>query len=422
MCLRSSFFQGQAEETPKLLDKQLPTVPKSDDTAEILYRKTSDGKFVVVSQAVTPAADSLVKPEVPAVPKLPLSIPTTAIPSGPRIKDWNGWPDGSFACDLTFEEYEATGNLKVHWAHKVHGGDRTGDLHALVYPKGKRSSRKCLGVLTCDNTDCEIVVRPNVRPEKIERQIVDGCPKCRSSLTRVSCTNVSKIWVYAHGVHYENGVPHSHGRLPHVLGLLPEEQERFESIVRAHPKAGPLELIHGVATINGPGESVAEISQCLVNADRVNKEKQKYSRRQGMTGDAFVTAFSDFCKKNPGFVIFSHVADVTVISFQSAFMASQLVKEGVLDGPVNGLVSDATHSFFKDREAKLVISSIYSPDLACWVPGIFSYTNGLTIQHYKYHFAALFQSIANEARLRSIEITDEMFAGVSIYSFHFNWY
>ena len=133
-----------------------------------------------------------------------------------------------------------------------------------------------------------------------------------------------------------------------------------------------------------------------------------------MTGDAFVTAFSDFCKKNPGFVIFSHVAEITVICFQSAFMASQLVKGGILDGPVNGLVSDATHSFFKDRDAKLVISSIYSPDLACWVAGIFSYTNGSTAQHYKYHFAALFQSIENEARLRGIKIVDEMFAGVSV--------
>lgn len=261
-----------------------------------------------------------------------------------------------------------------------------------------------------------MTVRPHVRPEDIKKQEVSGCPKCQSSLTRVTCNNISKIWIYAEGIHYENGEAHSHGHLPHVLGLLPDEQERFESIVKAHPKAGPLALIHGVATINGPGESVANISECLLNADRVTKEKQKYSRRQGMTGDAFISAFSEFCKKNPGFVIFSQVTDVTVICFQSGFMASQLVKEGVLDGPVNGLVTDATHSFFKDREAKLVISSIYSPDLACWVPGIFSYTNGSTIQHYKCHFAALLQSIEHESHLRGIEITDEMFAGVRIHS------
>ncbi len=337
--------------------------------------------------------------------------------SDSRIANWNGWPDGQFACDLTFEEYEKTGNLKIHWAHRVMGGDRTGDLHATVYQKGKRRARRCLGTLDCENPDCEVVVRPHVRPEAIDKQMISGCPKCHSSLTRVTCDNISKIWIYAGGVHYENGESHSHGRLPHILGLLPEEQERFESIVKAHPNAGPLELIHGVATINGPGESVADISECLINADRVNKEKQKYSRSQGMTGDAFVSAFSEFCKKNPGFVIFSQVSDVTVICFQSGFMASQLVKEGILDGPVNGLVTDATHSFFKDREAKLVISSIYSPDLACWVPGIFSYTNGSTIQHYKYHFLALFQSIEHESSLRGIEITDEMFAGVRTYFF-----
>ena len=402
-----------------------PVAPKADAGADTLYRKNSDGKFVPVTADKLPVA-SPVKKEVSSTPsqKTPaLKPPPTLAKSSAMatsdscIANWNGWPDGEFTCDLTFEEYEKTGNLKVHWAHRVMGGDRTGDLHATSYEKGKRRARKCLGVLDCENPDCEVIVRPHVRPEAIDKQMISGCPKCHSSLTRVTCDNISKIWIYAGGIHYDNGQAHSHGRLPHVLGLLPDEQERFESIVKAHPNAGPLELIHGVATIHGPGESVADISECLINADRVNKEKQKYSRSQGMTGDAFISAFSDFCKKNPGFVIFLHVSDVTVICFQSGFMASQLVKEGILDGPVNGLVSDATHSFFKDREAKLVISSIYSPDLACWVPGIFSYTNGSTIQHYKYHFLALFQSIANESRLRDIAITDEIFAGVRTY-FH----
>ena len=76
------------------------------------------------------------------------------------------------------EEYEKTGNLKIHWAHRVMGGDRTGDLHATVYQKGKRSARKCLGILDCENPDCEVTVRPRVRPEAIDKQMIIGCPKC----------------------------------------------------------------------------------------------------------------------------------------------------------------------------------------------------------------------------------------------------
>jgi hypothetical protein len=44
-----------------------------------------------------------------------------------------------------------------------------------------------------------------------------------------------------------------------------------------------------------------------------------------------------------------------------------------------------------------MITSAYSADLLCWVPGLFSYTNGASAQHFKYHFVGLFQSIAAEA-------------------------
>ncbi len=96
-----------------------------------------------------------------------------------------------------------------------------------------------------------------------------------------TCPNRSKIWTFRHGIYYDNGEPHTHPRLPHVLGLLPAERRQFEAIVSENPKSGPLQLITGVPTIHGPGKSVADISNCLVNADRVNKEKQKIVRHSG---------------------------------------------------------------------------------------------------------------------------------------------
>jgi len=42
-------------------------------------------------------------------------------------EDWDGWPNGTFERDFTFEEFEKTGSLSVHWAVTVNGGDRKGD-------------------------------------------------------------------------------------------------------------------------------------------------------------------------------------------------------------------------------------------------------------------------------------------------------
>ena len=72
-------------------------------------------------------------------------------------EDWDGWPDGTIEQDFTYQEFEKTGNLNAHWAMAVSGGDRKGDEDALVWQRGKRSTRKCLGVIECDNPTCAII-------------------------------------------------------------------------------------------------------------------------------------------------------------------------------------------------------------------------------------------------------------------------
>ena len=59
-----------------------------------------------------------------------------------------------------------------------------------------------------------------------------------------------------------------------------------------------------------------------------------------------------------------------------------------------------------------VLTSVYSPELACWLPGLMSFTNGASADHFKWHFLALFESIAEEVEWRKITIDDELFAGV----------
>jgi hypothetical protein len=95
-------------------------------------------------------------------------------------------------------------------------------------------------------------------------------------------------------------------------------------------------------------------------------------------------------------------------------MASQLVREEKLDLPINGFVNDAAHGWWKERNYLLMITSVYSPELACWIPGVMSFTNGASADHFKWHFLALFESIAEEAEWRQMTIDDELFAGVDI--------
>ena len=53
--------------------------------------------------------------------------------------DWDGWPDGPFVRDFTWEEWEATGHLQVHLATKMGGGYR-GDENAAHWTLGKKTT------------------------------------------------------------------------------------------------------------------------------------------------------------------------------------------------------------------------------------------------------------------------------------------
>jgi hypothetical protein len=225
---------------------------------------------------------------------------------------------------------------------------------------------------------------------------------------------VSELWKYKDGVHYINGGYHQHARPTHILHLSPNQRVRFDAIVTANPKVKSLGLLVGVPGLHGPGESVADISDVFLNADRIRKERQRVRKGESQGGDGFLAEFAEFASDHPGFVIYSQMGEVTVIVMQSAFMASQLVKNGILEGPVNGLISDAAHGFWQNRTSILIVTSCHSPHLFCWVPVIFTYSNGSSAEHYKLHFLALLQSVAHEAEKEKVVVTDELFAGVCL--------
>jgi len=228
--------------------------------------------------------------------------------------------------NFTFEEVRRTGNLQVHWATRVGGGDRRGQIDALEWNLGKKSTRTCLGILHCDNPVCEIVIRPHVKPTNLSHQLQMKC-KCGAALSIQSCGLRSVLRTWSGGVHYTNDGYHTHQRPTHILHILPNEKARFEAIVKANPTSGPLQLLVGVPTIYGPGESVADISPVFLNAHRVGKERQKIKKEGNLTADGMIAAFKEFAKKHPNFVRRSTIGEDTVISVQTSFMQSQLVKD-----------------------------------------------------------------------------------------------
>ena len=371
-----------------------------DALSEVLYQKTADGQFIPYNLTThTKSANDASHQVLPQK-------------SESDIVDWDGWPDGGFSRNFTWKEVEATKNLRAHWSYKANGG-YGGDEHASTWQKGKKTSRKCMGVMLCDNHPvCGIITHPQTTARGIDSQLRKGC-ECGAILIHQQCEVRSFLWQWSGGIYYNNGGNHEHKRPTHLLHLLPDEETRFRALVKSNPMSGPRALITGVPTFEGPGESVADISDVLLNVDRVSKERLKVKHGAGESGDNFLENFAKFEDEHPDFIILSRLGKYTVISTQTAFMRSQLVKDDVVDGPVNGMVSDAAHGWWKDRKALLMISSTYCPVLHCWVPGVVSYTNGASRNHFAAHFLAVLQSIALEAEMRGIYVTDDLFKNVS---------
>ncbi|CAA7271430.1 unnamed protein product [Cyclocybe aegerita] len=323
---------------------------------------------------------------------------------------WDGWPDDVLKKDFSFDEVERLDDLQVHWATKTNG-TRLGDIFALTWEGGKKSVRKCLGIIECDNPDCRIIIRPRTHPKPLQAQLQQSC-KCGAVLYHERCSVHETLWKWAEGIHWTNSGAHKHPRPTHMLHLSGEEKNRFQDLVQAHPTVGPLGLIVGVPGINGPGKSVTEISDIFWNADRVSKERSKIKQGADVGGDGFIAAFKKLEEDHPEFVVSSTFGIVTVVSLQTPFMRSLLVRDTTLEEPVNGTVNDATHGWWSERNALLIVTSVYDVKTQSWSPSLFSYSNGARTLHFKYHFVALFQGIAEEADSRGIDIEDRLFAGV----------
>ncbi|PPQ91243.1 hypothetical protein CVT25_000301 [Psilocybe cyanescens] len=156
-------------------------------------------------------------------------------------------------------------------------------------------------------------------------------------------------------VHFFNDGPHSHAHPGCVLHPLPDEKLHFEELVQAHPKTRPLGLMADVPGVARPGESVIDISDVYLNADQVGKERLKIKKKAQTRGDDFMAGFSKFMAEHPGFVLNAQLGVVAVIMVQSKFMWSNLVKNSLLERLINRMVNDATHDWWEEHSALLMV-------------------------------------------------------------------
>ena len=327
------------------------------------------------------------------------------------LTSWDPWPNGHFERTLSNDEYTASNCALVHWATRNRGG-YTGNAAASSWHEGKKGIRSCLGVITCNNQDCNARIRPPVRPKALEKRLQESCPICGSGVLHHNTCDVKIIThTFRGGRHIEHQGYHFHDR-PIPIHLTVSEKAELAETVSEHPKVGPAMLMTGVPKLHGHTKPVTEISPTLLNADRVKYEVGKIRKPSQISGSEFLR-YAQFCADHPNFVINSHVSDCIVLSMQSSVLAGQFVKEIIPDEAINGIVSDAAHGYWLDKNSLLIISSTYSPILECWVPGVFSWSNGASAEHYEHHFYALMKVIESECHRRDLGLTDDYFANVS---------
>ena len=277
------------------------------------------------------------------------TIPVKPIQSPVKVSaKWDGWPDGDWQQDFTNEEYYELGELPVHWAMAVTGGDRNRLANSPDVLHGKRTMRKCLGIIRCENSNCNRIIRPKTRKKTILAQLEKGC-KCGSDLYHVTCDITSVLIHWQDGVRYINGGTHTYAHLPHLLHLLPDEHKQIDKIIQDHPSLGPLQLAVGIPGFNGPGQSIADISPIGLNTDRIGKLKSnsRISQVGGNSGGitSSLDRFATFQRSHPNFIRYNQIGAITVIVMQTVWMQLQIQHDIIQHEPVHGFVTDAAHGF-----------------------------------------------------------------------------
>jgi hypothetical protein len=236
-------------------------------------------------------------------------------------------------------------------------------------------------------------------------------------LERVVCHAMDFRARFKGGCFYRHRNVHTHPPPPAKIPL-PWQVEEFEQVVRAHPNATPSQLRAGVATPFGRVPPVSDISPAFINSDHISYRRNQLLQRnkQLSGGDDFIQQIQQFHRLRPDFIQEMTFLPHCVISVQSPWMLLQSAHDSILEGPLNGIVTDGAHGFWQGRNAVLQVSSVFSINLQRWVPVLMSYMDGHSAQEFRLHFLCLFRGIAFVVQQRGLGNLETHLATVSCHS------
>ena len=165
---------------------------------------------------------------------------------------------------------------------------------------------------------------------------------------------------------------------------------------------------------SGAAEQGLKFANPAYTSYRLHREKQKDGNGP-LTPSAHFAKIKAFKQEHPDVFCEEHTSEkIVCFSIQTHWMRSQALGNLSFDDPVNGLLSDASHKYWKSPDEKLIVTTIFSPLMLRWVPVLFTYSDGTTADHYKFHFLILIRSIAEEAKAQNVALNDKLLAMVCI--------
>ncbi|KAF7310175.1 hypothetical protein MIND_00391100 [Mycena indigotica] len=335
-------------------------------------------------------------------------------------RPWNPRPDGQFTRKVSRAWYERH-KFTLHGAWEGQGrkpADIPGSRRAEKPEDGWHSVRKCLGVMKCVSNTCGVIIRPQTKQHGRDRQLSRGCSVCHGKIIEHKCRVKCESWVYRTGAIFKHHGIHHHDNAP-AIHLSQREDRNFQQIVHEHPRMGPVKLLTGRPGINGPGDSVANISPVLDNPGRIQYERRKLIKPAiRLNSKYFLPALEKLRQENPEWTIsYEGSNGVQLVILQSNWQRRMAVKNSISTEAVNGIVTDACHDFFTERTHLLFLSSTFEAQfLKCWIPILICFSNGASAEHYRLFFAFLFAAIVARCKEKGIKFIDEFLANVVDFS------
>lgn len=205
------------------------------------------------------------------------------------------WIDGPFHDTFLNDQLDAASDESgrkrqdlffCHWEMVDPGRKTKGDVEAETDNLGRCTRRFCLGLIGCATGQCEWVDKPQTKKGPRKSQLTHTC-NCGTPVTHFTCDIVQEFHHYKHGISVKCSGYHHHARPP-KLHLSKTESRALTRSKKLNPKAMPSTFIMGVIGPDGKQTNVQDISDILINRDRVSyevkKEKKKKLTDEGLFG------------------------------------------------------------------------------------------------------------------------------------------